>query len=221
MKKLTNKTKAICLILAVVIIAGIAVIATMGFNIELNMQKSDRVELYLEKDFEISDIKTITNEVFQNEPAVIQKVEVFGDTVGITVKEITNEQKQQLVEKINEKYSLELNADSIETERIPSESVFDLISPYIFGFCLASGLILVYMILKYKKLGIINVLMRTITAIVITQITLFSVIAITRIPVGKFTIPMTIVVYLGTLFVLTNNCEKKLAKIKEEKNKKC
>ena len=103
MEKLTKKTKAIFLILAVVIIAGIMVVATTGFNVELKMKQNNRVELYLEKDFEISDIKEITNEVFQYKPTVIQKVEVFGDTVSITADEITDEQKQQLVNKVNEK----------------------------------------------------------------------------------------------------------------------
>lgn len=216
MEKLTKKTKAICLILAIVIIAGIVIMATIGFNIELSIKRNDRVELYLEKDFEISDIKNITNDVFKNEPVVIQKVEVFGDTVGIIAGEITDEQKQQLVEKVNEKYSLELSADTIETEKIPNERVLDLISPYIFAFSLASGLILVYMLLKYKKIGMVNVLIKTIGAIVITQAVLFSAIAITRIPVGRLTIPMVIVVYLGTLFALTHDYENKLAKIKEE-----
>ena len=158
MEKLTKKTKAICLILAVVIIAGIVVMTTVGFNVELSMKKNNRIELYLEKDFEISDIKNITNEVFPNEPVVIQKVEVFGDTVSITVNEITDEQKQQLVEKVNEKYSLELNADSTEIEKIPNERLLDLINPYIFTFVLATVLILVYMMLKYKKLGMLNIL---------------------------------------------------------------
>ena len=180
------------------------------------MQKSDRVELYLEKDFEISDIKNITNEVFKNESVVIQKVEVFGDTVGITASEITDEQKQQLVEKVNEKYSLELNADSTEIEKIPNERLRDLISPYIFAFSLATGLIILYMILKYKKLGMLNILIKTLCTIVIAQATLFSVIAITRIPVGRLTIPMVIVVYLFTIYVLTHNYENKLDKIKEE-----
>ena len=216
MKKLTKKTKAICLILAVVIIAGIVVMATVGFNIELSMQKNNRIELYLENDFEISDIKNIANEVFQNKPTVIQKVEVFGDTVSITANEITDEQKQQLVEKVNEKYSLELNADSTEIEKIPNERLRDLISPYIFAFSLATGLIILYMILKYKKLGMLNILIKSLCTIVIAQATLFSVIAITRIPVGRLTIPMVIVVYLFTLYVLTHNYEKKLEKIREE-----
>jgi len=218
MEKLTKKTKAIFLILAVVIIAGIMVVATTGFNVELKMKQNNRVELYLEKDFEISDIKEITNEVFQYKPTVIQKVEVFGDTVSITADEITDEQKQQLVNKVNEKYSLELNADSIEIEKIPNEKIRDLINPYIFAFCLATGLILVYMILKYKKLGMINILVKTLCTIVIAQATLFSVIAITRIPVGRITISMVIVVYLVTLYTLTQNYEKKIDKIKE-KNK--
>ena len=216
MEKLTKKTKAIFLILAVVIIAGIVVMDTVGFNIELSMQKNNRIELYLEKDFEISDIKNITNEVFKNESVVIQKVEVFGDTVGITASEITDEQKQQLVEKVNEKYSLELNADSTEIEKIPNERLRDLISPYIFAFSLATGLIILYMILKYKKLGMLNILIKTLCTIVIAQATLFSVIAITRIPVGRLTIPMVIVVYLFTIYVLTHNYENKLDKIKEE-----
>ena len=216
MEKLTKKTKAICLILAVVIIAGIVVMATAGFNLELSMQKNDRLELYLEKDFEISDIKNITNEIFQNEPVVIQKVEVYGDTVSITANEITDEQKKQLVEKVNEKYSLELNVDSIEIEKIPNERLRDLINPYIFAFSLATGLILVYMMLKYKKLGMINILIKSLCTIVLAQVTLFSVIAITRIPVGRITMPMVIVVYLTSLYILTHNYENKLDKVKEE-----
>ncbi|MEE0865432.1 MAG: hypothetical protein U0L98_01320 [Clostridia bacterium] len=216
MGKLTKKTKVICLVLVVVIIAGIVVIATAGFNVELSMQKNNRVELYLEKDFEISDIKNIANEVFQNKQTVIQKVEVFGDTVSITTNEITDEQKQQLVEKVNGKYSLELTSDSIEIEKIPNERLRDLINPYIFAFSLATGLILVYMMLKYKKLGMLNILIKTLCTIVIAQVTLFSVIAITRIPVGRLTIPMVIVVYLVTLYTLTHNYENKLDKIGEE-----
>lgn len=216
MEKLTIKTKSICIILAAVIIAGIIVITTVGFNVELNMKANNRIELFLDKDFEISDIKNITNEVFQDKPVVIQKVEVFGDTVGITAEEITDEQKQQLIEKVNEKYSLELSADSIETEEIPNERIRDLINPYIFAFGLASGLILVYMILRYQKLGIVSVFLKTLATIVVSQATLFSIIAIARIPIGRFTIPMVITVYLASLFVLTHNFENKLSKIKEQ-----
>ena len=48
MNKLTKKTKAICLILAVVIIAGIVVMATVGFNIELRMKMNLKEYMDLE-----------------------------------------------------------------------------------------------------------------------------------------------------------------------------
>ena len=55
----------------------------------------------------------------------------------------------------------------------------------------------------------------------ITQAILFSVIAITRIPVGRLTIPMVLMVYMLTLIGITTNMEKQLAskKLEESKNK--
>lgn len=216
MKKTTKKTKLICIVLAIVIIAGIAVVATMGFNIELNMQNNNKVELNLEKDFEISDIKDITNEVFGNQEVVIQKVEVFEDTVSITAKEITDEQKKQIIDKVNEKYGTELNSDNIEIQYIPNMKLKDLVKPYIFAFSLSSVLIILYMMIRYKKLGTIKILLKTICSIIIAQAALLSIIAITRVPVGRLTIPMVIIVYIVTLFALTNNFENKLTEIKEE-----
>ena len=67
MEKITNKTKVICLILAVVIITGIIVIATVGFNVELNLKANNRVELHLGKNFEITEIyyESVRNYLFK------------------------------------------------------------------------------------------------------------------------------------------------------------
>lgn len=43
--------------------------------------------------------------------------------------------------------------------------------------------------------------------------------AITRIPVGRLTIPMVIIVYMLTLIGITDNFEKKMLKINENNNK--
>ena len=96
MKNITKKQKIIFIILAVIIIAGIAVISTIGFNLELKMQETKKIELYIQKDFEISDIKNIVKEVIPDESIIIQKVEVFEDSVSITAKDITDEQKHIL-----------------------------------------------------------------------------------------------------------------------------
>ena len=89
MKKITNKQKILIAIIALIIIVGAVIIATIGLNFDFRLQESKKIELYLETEFEIKDIKDITNEVFGNEPVMIQKVEVYEDSVSITAKEIT------------------------------------------------------------------------------------------------------------------------------------
>ena len=220
MKKINNKIKAICLLIAIIIIAGIAVTAILGFNFDLRYQNTKKVELYLNKEFKVSEIKQITDEVLGNQPIVIQTVEVFDDTVSIISNNITDEQKANLITKINEKYQTELSADETEIVSVPNTRGRDIIKPYIMPLIIATALILVYMIVRYSKLGTIKTIVKTIAVLAITQAVLFSVIAIARIPIGRLTIPMVIIVYLLTLIVLTSKFEKELAlKNLEQENK--
>ena len=152
MKNITKKQKMIFIILAVIIIAGIAVISTIGFNLELKMQETKKIELYIQKDFEISDIKNIVKEVIPDESIIIQKVEVFEDSVSITAKDITDEQKQSIIDKVNEKYGTELKADSTEIINIPNMKIRDLVKPYVTSFAISTVLILVYIAIRYRKL---------------------------------------------------------------------
>ena len=220
MKNITKKQKIALIIIALIMIAGLVVTLTVGFNFELKMQETKKIELYLQKSFEISDIKNITNEVMPDEEVIIQKVEVFEDSVSIIAKEITEEQKQQLIEKVNEKYQTEISADSIEIVTVPNTRGRDLIKPYILPFAISSVLILAYMGIKYIKLGSLKTVLKVTLIIVVSQALLFSVIAITRYPIGRLTIPMVITVYLFTLLVITTKLEKQLKNKNDEDNKK-
>lgn len=217
---ITKKTKIIAIIIALIIIAGIAVTATIGLNYDLRYQSAQKIELYIEKDFNNSDIKNIVNEVMPNTPVIIQKVEVFEDTVSITAKEITDEQKQNIISKVNEKYGTNLSADSTEIESISNTRGRDLVKPYIFGFVMSILIILIYIAVRYMNLGVLKTLGQTILALVLTQAVLLSVIAITRIPVGRLTMPIVVAVYLLTLIGLTTKFEKDLATKKQGKKKK-
>lgn len=220
MKKITKKQKIVLILLAIVIIAGITITLTLGVNFELKMQNAKKVELYLQKDFEISDIKNITNEVIPNQDVMIQKVEVFEDSVSIIAKDITEEQKQQLIEKINEKYGTEIVAESTEIVTIPNTKGRDLLKPYIVPLTISSVLILAYMAIKYRKLGSLKTVVKVMLIMIVSQALLFSIIAITRIPVGRLTIPMVITVYVFTLLVIATKLEKQLESKKEQENKK-
>lgn len=217
---ITKKTKIIAIIIAIIIIAGIAVTATIGLNYDLRYQSAQKIELYIEKDFNNSDIKNIVNEVMPNIPVIIQKVEVFEDTVSITAKEITDEQKQNIISKVNEKYGTNLSADSTEIESISNTRGRDLVKPYIFGFVMSILIILIYIAVRYMNLGVLKTLGQIILTLVLTQAVLLSVIAITRIPVGRLTMPIVVAVYLLTLIGLTTKFEKDLATKKQEKKKK-
>lgn len=216
MREINKKTKIVAFLIAIVIIVGIIVTLTMGLNFDLRYQEAKQIKLYLGKDFEISDIKQITNEILSHQSVMIQKIEVYEDTVNILTNEITEEQKNNIINKVNEKYGTELSADSIQITTIPHTKGRDIIKPYVSPFILATVVILVYMAIRYYKLGVIQTVLKTIIFLVITQGVLLSVMAIVRIPIGRLTIPMVLAVYILSLVGITTYFEKRLKEKKKE-----
>ena len=219
MKQFIKSKQLKIILMLLVIIAGIVMIAVKGFNFDLKYQDTQRVELYLKTEFNTSDIRQITNEVFGNQKVMIQKVEVFEDSVSITTTSISEEQKNNLITKINEKYGTELKAEDTTVEDIAHTRGRDIIKPYIVPFVIAVIVVLIYLAIRYYKLSIAKVIAKSVGIMILAQILLFSVIAITRIPIGRLTIPMVILVYLLTLFGITNMFEKNLSKKNLEEKK--
>ena len=219
MKQFIKSKQLRIILIALIIIAGIVMIAVKGFNFDLKYQDTQKVELYLQTEFNIGDIKQITNEIFGNQKVMIQKVEVFEDSVSITTTSISDEQKNNLVTKVNEKYGTELKAEDIQIENIAHTRGRDIIKPYIIPFAIAIIATLIYIGIRYYKLKTVNVILKSIGIMVLAQILLFCVMAITRIPIGRLTIPLVIFVYLVTLFGITNRFENKLKKKNLEENK--
>ena len=181
------------------------------------MQETKKIELYIQKDFEISDIKNIVKEVIPDESIMIQKVEVFEDSVSITAKDITDEQKQSIIDKVNEKYGTELKAEEISIINVPQVHLKDMIKQYESPIIIATICILIYLMIRYYKLNSLKVLLKTIAIIVISQIELLSIIALTRIPVGKTTMPILLTVYMLSIYYCIKGYEKQL-EIKNKQN---
>ena len=217
-----NKKIIIGILIAIILIAGIAITLTIGLNFDLNYQETKQIQLNLGTEFNKNDIKEITDEVFSGQKVMIQTVEVFKDAVSIRTTNITDEQKQSLIDKINEKYeSAEIEADSVEIETIPHTRGRDIVKPYIAPFALATFIILVYMAFRYKKIGSTKTILKTLGMVILMQAILLSIIAIARIPIGRVTIPLVLGVYLLTLIGLTTSFEKQLkTKVSEEDDQK-
>lgn len=209
-----SKTIIIALII-IVLIAGLVVIFTKGLNFDLKYQEAKKIEIYVGKEINVSEIKNITNEIFGEQKVLIQMVEIYDTSVAITSIDITEEQKESLITKINEKYGTEIKSEDTQITKIPHTKGKDIVKPYIAPFIIATVIIFAYMMIRYYKLGSVKVLLKTILILVLAQVMLFSIIAITRIPVGTLTIPMVIIVYFLTLIGIVSRLEG----ILREKNK--
>lgn len=214
-----KEMKIIVAVIAIILLVGAIIIFTKGLSFDLMYKDSKRVELNLGKTFEEKDIKQITNEVFGKQQVIIEPIEVYRDAVSITTTDISEEQKTNLLTKINEKYEIELSADNIIIEEIPNVRGRDIIKPYIIPFVVVTIIILGYLVIRYNKLNLLEVLTQSIGVIVLSQLLLLAIMAITRIPVGAFTIPIILIVYLFSTFICTCKFEKDLEKSLNSKEK--
>ena len=204
----------------IIVIAGVIVASTIGFNKQLRYQDSQKIDIYVASEVDVDKIKSIANEVLGKQN-MVQTIEIYQDMVTIRAKSISDEQKDSIVNKIKENYEFEQTAEKTEIKDIPATRIRDMFKKYVLPFVLSFVIILVYMVVRYHEKGILNVLLQTIAIPALCEILLISLIAITRIPIGRLTIPMVLIVYMLTLLGTTTFFENKLTKIKkeEEKNK--
>ncbi len=213
--KLDGNKKIILLGLILLIIAGIVVVALKGFNVSLILQQHESVNLVIGKEIDLKDIKSICNEVFGNKKVVLRNVELFNDSVNINVESITNEEKEGLVNKINEKYGTEITVEGLTVNSNSNVRIRDLIKPYFKPVILSIVLIIVYLIIRFRKENTLNVLGTIAGIIVLTEAALASIIAIVRIPLSPIMINLMTVVAIIELLVYINKKEN-ASKVEEQ-----
>lgn len=214
--------KVIQILLICLIIAGIVVISTVGFNVGLKYSEHKEISINISKEFNVSDIRNITKEVFGNKPMIIQQVELYKDMVQISVKEASEEQVSSLNDKINEKYGLENAISDVKVVDIPNVRLRNVIKPYILPVSIVSVLTIIFAMIVYRKLGVWKVLYDTAMAIVAPQAILSSLYSVTRIPINRIATIVAISVFALsiTMIILKLNITKqKLFKEKEDSKK--
>ena len=214
-----KSTKILVILIALILIVGAIMIGVKGLAFELKYQNGKQVEIDLGKEFDIKDMQSITNEVFGKQAVLIEQIEVYKDAANIITTDITEEQKADLVTKINEKYGTELSADNITIEEHSKIRGRDLIKPYIAPLTIATAIILVYFMIRYYKLNSLKVLLKSAGIIVLAQLVLLGIMAITRMQIGELTIPFVLVVYVLSMLIVTKKFDDDLEKIKVEAKK--
>ncbi len=195
-------------IMTLVILAGIVVTGIYGFNKELKYSQSQSIDVYIEQEVDVAKIKEIVNENLGNSNNMVQTVEIYKDLVTIRAKEITDEQKNNIVNKIKENYEFSQTAEDTTINTVPETKLIDMYKKYIVPFAISGVLVLVYMAIRYYKKGILKVLGRTIIFPIFGELFLLSIISITRMPVGRFTPVLVIAMYIASILLVIKQNEK-------------
>ncbi len=216
--------KIVYIILICIIIAGIIIIPTIGLNADLIYSKNVEIDVYLGKTFNMNDMENLVNEVFPDEKNIIQQIEVFGDMVAITIPDTRTEEEldskvEELTAKINEKYELEITSDDVQITHNPKVRLSSVVIPYALWIGISAALILVYVAIRYRKLGVVKTLLTYIISIVAVELLLLSIIAITRYPVNRIIVPLGLAAFVIVVTVLGIKNEAGLEKASETKRK--
>ena len=217
--KLDNKVKFVGLAVVVLFIVALIMGCVIGINKDLMYQSHEQISIVIGKDFEISDVKKITDEVFKDKYVVLRKVEVFKDSVAIDIDYSTEEELEALKNKMNEVYGLSL--ESITAEQIPAIRIMDIITPYIVPSIISIVVLLVYVGIKYRKIdkkAVVREPLFLLVSVLAALLAYYSLVVICRIPFSKSIVSISAIVAFIISIVWVDSAEKRLNKaIEEEK----
>lgn len=209
--------KILCILICLIIIAGIVIWKNNGFNLELQYSTRNQISISNNTGINITDIKQIASEILGDTRHFVQEVEMFGNSISIVAEEITDEQKTKIIEKFNEKYETDIEVNEIETVSIPFTRIKDVIKPFIVPGIVTFVIILAYFLIRFKNLGLKEILGKTVIIPIAAELLLYSIIAITRIPFGKIAVACGIGLYVIIIAILTNKFENQKEKTLAEK----
>ena len=213
----------IVLIALVIIIAGTVVKLSKGMNYIIKWKKSVSINFHIhEAKVELSDLKGVLNESFPGSKYIIQNLDDEEDDFLITIdkEQITDEEKNSFIEKVNSKYETEITADDIEVVYNNPVKLFDIAKPYIIPVIITVVIISAYFILRYKKVGALNIIENLLYGIVMPEWLYLSILALFRISVGYYTLPIAILIYLISIITLIYVFEKQAQNVEPKNNKK-
>ena len=207
-----KKTIRIICVAAVFALIGILIIVLNKFSFNVNYSKNVRLEVNLNQSFDLGDIIGITNEVFEGQVPIIRKGGSFDELVAITVKETSDEQNEALIEKINEKFEKEYSIEDLKVYYNSNVKGTDLISPFIGVGIIATLLILAFYILRYKRLGIVRIVISVLSIMLGAALLYAALTSLFYMEINEASIAMGIAIEIFCLSYIALTYEKELAR---------
>ena len=195
--------KIIYAVLAVIFIVAVIITAVKGFNVGLVYGEGTEINFSLtDSDVEKEDVKAIAKEVFPGSKVIIQRIEYFTNSALIKINktDVSAEDIENLKNKINEKYNVNLQTEAIEVNHVQNVKLRTIVEPYVGPLGLSLLVILGYFAIRFRGTKEMIALVKY---IVISEATIFCLYAICRLPVNGITMPFVTLAFFGTIIVET------------------
>ena len=220
MKEQKSTKKIIYLIIAIIIIIGAIVCKAKGFNIELIYSNRQQISISNSTELDTNKIEEISKSILAERKVKVQELERFGNAVQIISESISDEEKQNLINKINEECGIDISNDDTKIVTVSNTRIRDILKPYILPSIITFVAVLLYFLIMYHKIGVRKVLLKGIFTPIITELVYYSLIAITRVEFGRITNAIAIGIYILAIGALTINFQKEKEKLPKNDDKK-
>ena len=184
------KKKIIYSVLMVLFVAAIIFTAVKGFKVDY--AEGEVVTVNAGRDINLKEISGIVKEVFKGQDVLVQEVELFKDSFSVKTTNVNEEQLNNLVNKINEKYGSKLTRANVEVDHEKNVRLMDILKPYILPVGISLLLILAYYAMRFKWS---STMYNLIKYLIIVGMLTYSVMVLCRIPVSIITMPCLLTIY--------------------------
>lgn len=220
MKEQENTRKIICIIIAVIIILGVIVWKVKGFNKELLYSNRQQINVSSSTSLDEGKINEISKSILTNRKVKTLKLERFGNAVQIISESITDEEKERIVNKINEECGTDISNDDTKIVDVEETRIKDIFKPYILPLIITLVAILLYFLVMYHKIGLKEILIKGIGLPIVAELLYYSIIAITRIEFGRIQNSIALGIYVVVMGILAIYLQKEKEKLHQNNNKK-
>ena len=204
-----NINKILVILVAILLVIGMFLIATRGFNYSIEYKGVTELKFMLGQVLDMNEVESIAKEALNNKEMKIQKIDYFNDSINISVVDPTDEEIQALIDKFNSRYGQNNTMESISIIKTADTSLYEIAKHYIVPVIIAVILVAVYMGIRFRKQGILKVTLLPIVMSVVVEALYLSALAILQIPVSIWTMPIALVLLLITLTIYAYRFEVK------------
>lgn len=111
------KNKIVYIVMIIVIILGVIMIKSKNFNYETLYSEHKRIEIVLGNGFDVNDVSSMASETIK-EKSIVRRTTLFGTSISIDAKDITDDEAKNLFSKLNEKYGKDFDIKDLKKEQI-------------------------------------------------------------------------------------------------------